>query len=186
MENGGGLDGSSIFFWQVLLLGVGMAVRSGVILTYPECIMAEVEPCLALLGPRTHLEVISLDDVEGIAVLPDFLVVPGGSCDAAVVHGPSHRLIQAMDSKGALLAGICNGAVVLASAGVLAGKEVTHTAVPKYAPMPRFKELLAVAEQVFRGSIYVDADVVQSKNVVTAKPHAAQEFAEAVAAALGV
>jgi len=66
----------------------------------------------------------------------------------------------------------------------LEGEKCTHTAVSKYAPLPEFKELLEVAEKYFTGSEYVDDDIVVSNNVITAKPHAAGKFAEAVLNAL--
>lgn len=154
-------------------------MKTGYVITYPECIMAEVEPAIALLRQKTDLKVIALDDLP-VETTPDFLVIPGGSCDLAVINKPLHALIQRVNSQNGLLAGICNGALVLASAGVLVGRSVTHTAVPKYAPLPQFKELLEAAEQFFAGSIYVDSDVVHSENILTAKPKASPRFAEEI------
>ena len=141
---------------------------NGYIVKYPECILEEVLPTVELLDGKIQLKTIELESVrENLAC--DLLVIPGGSCDSAIVHKELHRLIKKVKVTG-ILAGICNGALVLASAGVLEGERCTHTAVLKYAPIPEFKELLAVAEVYFAGSEYVDEDTVISNNIITAKP----------------
>ena len=155
----------------------------GYVIRYPECIMLEVEPAIALLKDKTQLQVIDLKDLPP-GNTPDFLLIPGGSCDHAIIDTNLHALIQEVNHRGGLLGGICNGAVVLASSGVLKGHHCTHTAVPKYAPVPEFEELLRVATPLFVGSIYVDENVVQSKNIITAKPSAADAFAKSVEKAL--
>ncbi|MEO5668774.1 MAG: DJ-1/PfpI family protein, partial [Bdellovibrionota bacterium] len=131
----------------------------GFVITYPECIIDEVEPTIALLAGKISLQRVNLDLLppKGMA---DFLIIPGGSCDQAVVHSGLHELIQDVLTRDGFVAGICNGAVVLASAGVLKNRRCTHTAHPKYAPLPDFKELLDFAEVVFKDSIYIDEDVV--------------------------
>lgn len=134
---------------------------------------------MVLLKGQALLEILDLERITGAAT-PDFLIIPGGSCDLAVIHSPLHALIREVNSRNGVLAGICNGAMVLASAGVLHGKSCTHTAHPKYAPLPQFQELLAAADQYFAGSTYLDEDVVCSDNVITAKPRAAMAFAEEV------
>jgi putative intracellular protease/amidase len=151
----------------------------GIVIQYPGCIMDEVAPAISKLQRKVQLQIVELAEVVS-GLEADFLIIPGGSCDDAIVHTGLHSLIQKVNSKAGLLAGICNGALVLASAGVLKGRQCTHTVHPKYAPLPQFKELLAAAEKLFAGSNYVDEDVVISANVVTAKPRAAEEFAKTV------
>jgi putative intracellular protease/amidase len=97
---------------------------------------------------------------------------------AKLLAGGKRRVLK----NGGFTAGICNGALVIGSAGVLIGKRCTHTAHPKYAPLPEFKELLDFAEDAFKGSTYVDEDVVIDGNIITAKPYAADSLAKAVAA----
>jgi len=151
----------------------------GIVVTYPGCLLAEVEPALAVLGDRASL--------VGLEQIPDhaaFLVLPGGSCEMAMASAPLKALIQRLDREKRLLAGICNGAMVLASAGVLRGHSCTHTAHPKYAPSPEFQELLEAASEHFADSVYLDEDVVVSGHLITAKPWAAQKFGVAINAGL--
>jgi putative intracellular protease/amidase len=157
----------------------------GYVIRYPECIMLEVELAIELLKDKTQLQVIDLAGLPPHST-PDFLLIPGGSCDLAIINKELHQLIQEVRDRDGLLAAICNGALVLASAGILVGHQCTHTAIPKYAPIPEFEELLRVATPLFVGSIYVDEDVVISKNIITAKPRATREFAEAVAQKLKI
>jgi putative intracellular protease/amidase len=157
----------------------------GCIVKYPNCIIDEVLPTQELLADRVDLRVIDLSEVKH-QLSADFLIFPGGSCDEAIVHRELQKLIQKVNSKKGVLAGICNGALVLASAGVLISQNCTHTAHPKYAPLPEFKELLEIAGELFKESTYVDEDVVISDNIITAKPHATQEFARAIGKSLGL
>ncbi len=151
----------------------------GHIIQYPGCILDEVNPTIALLKDRVDLRKISLSQIKSDLVT-EFLIVPGGSCDKALVHKELHKLIQGINKKKSLLAGICNGALVLASAGVLKNRRCTHTAIPKYAPASKYKELLKIADQLFIDSLYTDEDVVVSDNVITAKPWASIKFADAI------
>lgn len=152
----------------------------GYIITYPDCILDEVVPAQELLQRDHHLQTIDLNEIDD-SISADFILIPGGSCDLAVEHRALHRFIQRTKASKGIVAGICNGALVLASAGVLKDEKCTHTAVPKYAPLPEFKLLLEVAGREFRGSTFIDEDVVVSGQVVTAKPWAAQKFADTVA-----
>jgi putative intracellular protease/amidase len=152
---------------------------NGIVVQYPGCIMDEVRATQELLGDSFDLRVVELSQISN-HLEADFIVIPGGSCGDAVVHPGLLALLKKVDGKGGLLAGICNGALVLASAGVLKGRRCTHTARPKYAPLPQFRELLEIASKLFADSIYVDEDVVVSANVITAKPSASRQFAVAV------
>lgn len=152
---------------------------NGYIIKYPGCIIDEVLPTIEALNKNTNLNIIDLTSVKS-DLSADFLVLPGGSCDEAVVHYELHNLIRKTLSSNGIVAGICNGALVLASAGVLKNRKCTHTANQKYAPWPEFKELLEFAEKIFSESVYIDEDVVIDGNIITAKPHAAELFAEAI------
>jgi putative intracellular protease/amidase len=157
----------------------------GFVVTYPGCIMDEVQPAIAKLQNTTILKII---DLKSLAIdgPVDFIIIPGGSCDEALDNFTLHDLIRKTNESGKVVAGICNGAVVLASAGILKNQKCTHTAHPKYAPMPEFEELLAFADKVFEGSKYIDEDVVIDGKIITAKPQVSVEFAEAIALKLGI
>ncbi len=147
--------------------------------------MDEVQPTIAALKNKTHLRVVDLNNLPVDGPI-DFVVIPGGSCDEAVVHSDLHNLIRKTVASNGVVAGICNGALVLASAGILKNQKCTHTAHPKYDPLPEFKELLEFANKVFEGSLYIDEDVVIDGNIITAKPHASIEFAKAIVSKLGI
>lgn len=155
----------------------------GLVVKYPECILDEVKSAIELLQDRVNLDMLELNQIND-SLQYDFLVIPGGSCDLAIEHDGLKSLIKKVKTNSGLLAGICNGALVLASAGVLKGEKCTHTAHPKYAPLPEFKELLEVSERLFDGSQYVDEDVVISGKIITAKPHVSDQFAETIMSCL--
>lgn len=168
------------------------------IVAFPGCAWTEISPALAVLrapsvrvlGPGTA----PVATAEGVRLLPDVgwagaeppavLLVPGGD-PASVVEDPELHAFLADAVERSVVGAICNGALLLARAGCLRGRSVTHTAVPRYAPVPAFAELLAFAGPVLEGSRYVDEDVVVDGRLVTAKPWAALDFAKAVARAAG-
>ena len=98
-------------------------MSKGYIIHYPGCIMAEVEPVIELLRHGTDLKIATLDALP--KEIPNFVLIPGGSCDLAIVHSELHTSIRNVDHQGGLLAAICNGALVLASAGILGGHHCT-------------------------------------------------------------
>jgi len=147
--------------------------------------MDEVLPAIRLLEDRTELRVVDLETLP-LDEAVDFIVIPGGSCDLAVVHAGLHALLQKTLDAGGLIAGICNGAVVMASAGILRGRRCTHTAHPMHAPRPQFNELLDFAETAFAGSHYTNEDLTIDGNLITAKPQFTEDFARAIAQHLGI
>jgi 4-methyl-5(b-hydroxyethyl)-thiazole monophosphate biosynthesis len=150
---------------------------NGYVVHYPGCILAEVEPVISLLSES--LKRIELSDVSE-ELDADYIVVPGGDCEKAVHHAGLLGLIRKIHGEDGLVAGICNGVLVLAVAGILKGKRCTHTAHPKYAPLPEFKDLLEYASVIFKDSIYMDQEVVVDGNIISAKPSAAESFAQTV------
>lgn len=90
-------------------------------------------------------------------------------------------LKEVASSSKCVIGAICNGALVLANAGILRGVKCTHTAVPKYASIPEFEELLNFATPRFASSIYMDQDVFVDGRIVTAKPWVPVAFAVQVA-----
>ncbi|MCB9685684.1 MAG: DJ-1/PfpI family protein [Alphaproteobacteria bacterium] len=163
------------------------------VVAWPGCAWTEVAPAVALLSRERTLRVAgpSLEPVrtaEGVRIAPDVrydeepgevLLVPGGDPEAVFDDPALHTLLRRAVADR-LVGGICHGALLLARAGALDGRRVTHTSVPRYAPEPAFTELLAIAGPLFAGTTYVDEDVVVDGRLVTAKPWAALDFGKAV------
>ncbi len=169
-----------------------------IVILYPDCILFEVAGAISLLGKRHRIILaspdgkpvlagdqpveanLSYDEVDLTEVR--YVLVPGGDC-SSVMNNPALNAIlkNATASSDIVVGAICNGALVLANAGILSGRRCTHTAIPRYAPVPEFQELLDFAGPRFAESIYVDDDVVVDGRLVTAKPWAYELFAEKVA-----
>jgi transcriptional regulator GlxA family with amidase domain len=94
---------------------------------------------------------------------PDVVVVPGGGWNDRAEHGAWReaergelpRRLTELAGEGVLLASVCTGGMILASAGLLEGRRaITHRG--------------AVAELAERGAEVVDARVVDDGDIVTA------------------
>lgn len=87
----------------------------------------------------------------------------------------SYRLVNETIREGKVLAAICIAPVVLARAGVLAGKKaVVWSSADDASGIDAIRE---------RGAEYVDEPVVRDGSIITARnPRAAQEFGEALEA----
>jgi putative intracellular protease/amidase len=173
-----------------------------VLVLYPGCVFLEASAAVSLLSSRHRLVCATPDGgpvrveegfvVQGDAAIGDvdlvntaFVLVPGGNCDAIIDDDALALLLTSAARQDVVVGAICNGALLLAKAGLLAGKRCTHTATPAYAPLPEFAELLAAAGPLLAGSTFVDEDVVTDGRIVTAKPWAFVAFAKAVARAGG-
>lgn len=171
-----------------------MSQPKAVVLLYPGCIYFEVSAFVARAS-RTHaidIRVPESDRVsaDGLTILAqgsyaetdlhnaDWVVVPGGDPYEVIENTALLNVLQAAQAQQIALGGICNGALVLARAGVLKGRRCTHHCVEKYAPLPEYQVLMDYATPVFAGSQYEDSDVVQDGKIVTAKAHAFEAFAE--------
>jgi len=127
--------------------------------------------CLEKLGSRVQAEVaiheISGHDYDAIV----FIGGPGASFyfhDQEALH-----LAKEANETGKVIGAICIAPTILANAGILNGKKVTA-----------FETEKRKLEQ--KGAIFTGKDVEVDGNIVTANgPDAAEEFAEAVAKALG-
>lgn len=174
-----------------------------IVVLYPDCVFFEIAAAISLLSKNHQIEMASPDGMpvrvgEGFSVqaalsfekvnlaVVRYILVPGGDC-WSVMNLPQldDLLKRAVSNSKIVIGGICNGALVLANAGILIGRRCTHTAIPKYAPLPEFQELLDFAVPRFAGSIYVDEDVAVDERIITAKPWAHELFAQRIVAAGG-
>jgi len=113
---------------------------------------------------------ILLNDVD--AADYDVIVFVGG-----YPYSPSdstaQRIARAAVAEGKLVAGICNGVITMAKAGVLEGKRVTALT---YHPALELEN---------EGAVLTDAAVERDGLIITGNgPGASGEFGEAIAAAL--
>ncbi len=180
------------------------ATLLALVVVFPGCAFLEVAAAVAWLSERGEVRFASPDgqpvrarDGAHLAVdasfasarelMPRAVVVPGGELDAVAHDDTLRDLLQHHAAReGTVMAGICNGALVLARAGLLAARRCTHTVVERYAPLPEWAELHAYAGPLLEGSVYVDRPVVVDGTVLTAKPWAAIAFAAELAALLGI
>ncbi len=156
------------------------------VLTWEGCAWTEVMPVLSMIPGAQVIGTGPARVREGFTVLPTplahaaLIVVPGGELDAA---WDDEALLDAIRAAPRV-AGICNGALLLARAGRLEGRRATHTAHPPYATRPEWTALLDAAEPALEGCTFVDEDVVIDGDLTTAKPWAAIEFAKTLASSL--
>jgi deglycase len=87
----------------------------------------------------------------------DAVVVPGGYAPDLMRRSPAMvRLVRETFEQGKVVAAICHAGWMLASAGVLKGKEATC--------------FFAIKDDVINaGAIYVDAEVVRDGNLITSR-----------------
>jgi deglycase len=120
--------------------------------------------------PVTVDKAIAAVDAEDL----DALVVPGGYApDRMRRHAGMVALVREMARRGKIVAAICHGPWMLASAEVVAGKTVTC--------------FFAIKDDlVHAGAIYQDAAVVVDGNLITSrKPADLPAFMGAIIAGLG-
>ncbi len=168
---------------------------TAVVLAFAGCILAEVLPAVAALRARGVDVVFATADGASIAGLdtpPTFrfadlatavaVLIPGGDVYDPVhdpgVHDALRRLAALEDAP--VLAGICNGALVLAAARLVDGRRCTHVGTEVHAPGDAYATLREVCARLFAGAEVVDEDLVVDGRVVTAKPWATGPFADAI------
>lgn len=87
----------------------------------------------------------------------DALVIPGGYApDRMRLHKPMVDLVREMSRQGKIVAAICHGGWMLASAGVLRGKKATCYVAIK-------------DDLVNAGALYEDSEVVRDGNLITSR-----------------
>lgn len=169
------------------------------VLLYPGCIFLEIAAAVELLAPRCRLLYATPDGAEhpasnGSLLRPQAcyldlvtaplqaVLVPGGDPGSIVTTGAAHDVLQTAAARGALLAGICAGALVLADAGLLRGRRGTHNYTAEHAP----PEVVDFVARYWVGLRFERADLVLDGRVITAMPWAHVRFAAIVARELGL
>ena len=107
--------------------------------------------------PHRLLEDLRPNDV-------DLFIIPGGQ--PAVIAGNAllSQKLNELNSQGKLLAAICGGPVHLGKAGVLRGRRFTTSVFEEW-------------REAFDGGTYIDEDLVEDRNIITAWPNAYADFA---------
>ncbi len=173
------------------------------VLLYPGCTVAEtigLATRLADLGvevTNVGSAVGPIRDRSGLSMNPDaaigeldpatidLLVVPGGDPEAIIDDDRVLGFVASTAVDGAIVAGICAGVLVMAAAGLTAGRAITHNyrwpwAGPEIAEfVDRFWTDAAVEPDPAVG-------VVVDGPIITALPNATIEFAVTVCVWLGL
>ncbi len=170
------------------------------VLLYPGCIFFEI--ALATETLAKHLPVLyytpdgqphqgsngatisSAGDLSALkSASTRAVLVPGGDPGNLLLHTRSATdALQAQARAGAVIAGICAGNLVMASAGLMQGRRGTHNYTAEHAP----PEKVAAAHDFWRGMHFVRANLVQDGNLITAQPWAYRQYTSAVGRALKV
>jgi protease I len=131
------------------------------------------EIALGFLGGETNIDVnikdVNVDDYEAI------IFVGGAGALKNLDNEDSYKLIRETieKNKNKLLCAICIAPTILAKAGILKGKKATvwHSDLDK-SPIKVLEE---------NGAIFVDEDVVEDANIITANgPKAAEKFGQKI------
>ena len=129
--------------------------------------------CTGMLGGKA-VAALGFSDADPLAY--DGLVIIGGAGSVPHLWGNRDlsRLVTEFSAAGKPIAAICLSPVVLARAGILAGKKATV-----------FRSPDAVAELKKGGAVLTNLPVVTDGTIITADgPAAARAFGTAIAAAL--
>jgi protease I len=115
----------------------------------------------------TTADLVSAKDVDAV-------IVPGGYAPDYLRRYPAVlQLVRDAFNQGKVVAAICHAGWVLASAGILKGRQVTSVAAIK-------------DDMINAGAKWVDQEVVQDGNLITSrKPGDLPAFTDAIIAALG-
>ena len=173
--------------------------KNAAVLLYPGCIFFEIALAVETLEKSCHVGYFTPDATDHCAsngavirasgsysdlaqLEVDCVLIPGGDPGSIIPDGLANECLKSAHARGALLAGICAGDLVLASTGLLKGVRATHNYTLEYAS----EEAVAFTEKYWEGIIFERADLVRDGRIITAQPWAYAAFAAAVAQDLGV
>jgi putative intracellular protease/amidase len=169
------------------------------VLLYPGCIFFEIAAAVELLARRCEIAYFTPDGTthaasNGARIAADgsyadaaatdarCVIVPGGNPDAIIDPGTANACLIAAHRRGAWLAGICAGSLVIARAGLLRGRRATHNYTAEHATA----DVVACAAPIYDGIVFERADLVVDAPFITAQHWAPVPFAAALAQAAGV
>jgi putative intracellular protease/amidase len=176
---------------------------SAAVLLYDGCTITEVaEIATRLANWDVHVEFVApsveeLRDQSGLRMLPDralgeidpssltVVLVPGGNPDSVRDDPAVLTWLRQADEAGVLVAAICAGVTLVASAGLAAGRRITHNMRSPWAP-PEPADAVA---HLWVGAV-VEEDrtvgVVRDGNLISALPNAPVAFAMEILVAIGL
>ncbi|QTN27937.1 DJ-1/PfpI family protein [Rhodoferax sp. AJA081-3] len=171
--------------------------RKVAVLLYPGCIFFEVALATELLAKSFDVLFFTPDGMQHLAsngsVLQAFgsyadleslevacVLIPGGDPGSIIPQNTATQCLQAASARGSVMAGICAGNLVLASAGLLRGVRATHNYTLEHAT----PEAVQATESFWEGIVFERADTVVDGRFITAQPWACVKFAAAVARSL--
>ncbi len=184
--------------------GPGNAAVPVAVLLYPGCIFFEIALAAELLARLgCTLRYYSPDGSPhqaslGACIAPQgayadlaresgglaAVLVPGGDPGSIIPQQLATPCLRAAAERGVLLAGICAGNLVLASAGLLSGRRGTHNYTSEHAS----SEAVSFTAPFWEGLAFERADLVtdEGARLITAQPWAYVSYAAAVARGLGL
>jgi putative intracellular protease/amidase len=176
---------------------------SAAVLLYEGCTITEVAEIATRLtnwDVPVHFvapSVEELRDQSGLLMRPDHalgdvdpsgltvVIVPGGNPDTVSDDPAVPAWLRRADEAGVLVAAICAGVSLVASAGLVAGRRITHNVRTPWAP----PELADSVAHLWVGAM-VEEDrtvgVVRDGNLISALPNAPVEFAMEILVAVGL
>ena len=174
--------------------------REVAVLLYPGCIFFEIALAVETLARTSAVRyytpdskaheasnaavVASSGDYQALAeAAPLAVLIPGGDPRSILLpENLARHALQAAADRGALLAGICAGNLVLAASGLLRGRRGTHNYTLEHAA----PQSVQATAPLWEGMAFERANLVQDGRVITAQPWAYRQYAAAVARELGV
>lgn len=170
------------------------------VLLYPGCVFFEVALAVETLAEHCTIGYYTPDgnphrasnqailsasgDVQALqAAQARAVLVPGGDPHSILVPTDcASPALRAQAERGALIAGICAGNLVMAAAGLLKGRRGTHNYTTEHAAA----ETVAAVAHNWIGMTFERCNLVRDGRVITAQPWAYRQYAGEVARALGV
>jgi putative intracellular protease/amidase len=151
------------------------------ILIYDTCAQFEVVLASLFIKQKHEMVTVGLDDravtsMEGFLLKPHMLlealapasigafIIPGGQPDTIKGNLILGKKLRSFNERKILIAAICGGPLHLGTAGLLKDRRFTSSI---------YKE----RPDDFPGGTYVDEDLVEDGNIITAQPNAYVDFA---------